>query len=76
MIDAKASLTFMDALLKGHTDPDFIKEMKKLASLNLSAEELQEQRVSFIMGQLPSRIKVTRETIEKKIVEHDGTKAA
>jgi hypothetical protein len=41
-----------------------------------TAEELQRQRVSFIMGSLNAESAVTRAQVEEMLAEHEGRKAS
>lgn len=41
-----------------------------------TAEELQKQRISFIMGSLNSESSVTRAQVEEVLAEHEGRKAS
>jgi hypothetical protein len=57
------------------TDQSLLDALSRLASRPLSAEEIEQQRVSFIMGTVKSG-GVTRERVKEVIAEQMGKKVA
>lgn len=66
----------LSALAKLSTDSKLLETLKKLAGKQLSAVELRDQRLSFILGNFPGRVEISREKISDTLDKHDGTKAA
>ena len=63
MTDLKTSETLLEAL-------------RKSASNEMSADELNEQRVSFIMGSMRSNSPITRAQVQELLAQHEGKKAS
>lgn len=60
----------MVATLK--TDVDLLKRLKESAKKPITKEELEQQRISFVFGNLPSDSTITREKVAKKIRMNEG----
>ena len=54
------------------TDHALLERLKAAASASLTAEELREQRVSFIIGSLGKDSSITRERVKEVLAEHEG----
>jgi len=54
------------------TDPETNDRLKKAASTQISKDELERQRISFVFGNLPADSEVTREQVERKIKNNEG----
>lgn len=54
------------------TSPDLLLALKGAAHHKQSAEEVLEQRVSFVYGSVGSKNGVTREQVRKLILEQEG----
>jgi hypothetical protein len=61
MTDLKTSESLLSALRRAATTP--------------SAEEIEQQRVSFIMGSLSERSSVTRARVQEVLAQQEGKKA-
>ena len=61
-----------DAILPTKTNPALLEKLKKAADVKQSAEEMHEQRVSFIYGSVSSKSSLTHERIRQVLVEHEG----
>ena len=59
-----------------HTDDALLRKLKAAASRSLSAEELRNQRISFIMGTLKDSSPVTRAKVTEVLAEREGKKTA
>jgi hypothetical protein len=62
MTDLKTSDSLLDAL-------------KRAAAYKPTAEELERQRVSFILGSLREESTVTRERVQEVLAQQEGRKA-
>lgn len=51
---------------------DFVVALKKATTLDLSADEIQKQRVSFVMGSLGKESVATRTFVEDALAKQDG----
>ncbi|MGY4638144.1 hypothetical protein [Pseudomonas sp. TE24901] len=58
------------------TSPDLLLALKGAAQHKQSAEEVLEQRVSFVYGSVGSKNGVTREQVRKLILEQEGIPGA
>ncbi len=54
------------------TDAELIKRLRESASKPVTKEELAQQRVSFVYGNLPSDSTVTRDRVAEKIKKNEG----
>lgn len=54
------------------TDDVLLDALKKAASVKQSANDLKEQRISFVFGSLDSKSGVTKEQVRKIIAEQEG----
>lgn len=64
-------------LMKLKTDNSLLKALEKASSEKPDAEELLEQRVSFIYGALDADSEMTRDAIKQILLEQEGrTEAA
>ena len=57
------------------TDPRLLEAILNAAKRGLSAADLTEQRVSFILGSLGKDSTITREQVEKILASRDGRAA-
>jgi hypothetical protein len=58
------------------TKKSTLQALEKAAGRPLTAEEIQKQRISFIMGSLDAKSPITREKVERLLAEQRGVKAA
>jgi Ca2+-binding EF-hand superfamily protein len=58
------------------TKESTLKALEKAAHRPLTSDEIQQQRVSFVMGSLDADNSITREKVEKLLAEQRGIKAA
>lgn len=58
------------------TDEDLLKALREALSHKPTAEEIEEQRVSFVYGSLSSKSSVTRDQVRHFVADRDGLKAA
>lgn len=58
------------------TNEKLIRALKTVADRRMSAEELRNQRVSFVLGSLPARSPVTRAQVEEAVEDYEGLKRA
>jgi hypothetical protein len=58
------------------TDQALINRLKIAAARELTAEEVNKQRVSYILGTLKNESTVTRSRIKDVLAEHEGKKSA
>ncbi len=63
-------------MTKIKTQPDLIRALKKAASLELSADDVHRQRVSFVMGTLKEKSDITRAKVEQVLAKQDGRRVA
>lgn len=56
------------------TDASLLSALHRASAHTPTAEELQKQRVSFIMGTISDRSGVTRAKVEEILAEHEGRK--
>jgi hypothetical protein len=56
------------------TRSELISALQKSAKTKISAEELQAQRISFIMGTLKKDSGITREKVQRVLEEQKGKK--
>jgi len=59
----------MNAMPK--TDAALLERLKESARQGVSREERAKQRVSFVYGNLPYGSKISREDVERQLLEHD-----
>ena len=64
------------AVTKLKTKESTLQALQSAARRTLTPEEIQKQRVSFVMGSLDSESPVTREKVERLLAEQQGVKAA
>jgi hypothetical protein len=57
------------------TKESTLEALEKAAGQRLTPEEIQKQRISFIMGSLDAKSPITREKVEKLLAEQRGFKA-
>jgi hypothetical protein len=57
------------------TDQTLLEALKKAAADHPGHDELEKQRVSFIMGTLGSESQVTRERVEQELARQEGRAA-
>ena len=48
------------------------RRLKKAASKPMTKEEIRRQRISFVYGNMPSRIGITRDQVAELLDKHDG----
>lgn len=58
------------------TDEALLRALQKAASRTPSFEQLERQRLSFVMGALPDDNKMTREQVQSVIERQEGRKLA
>ena len=58
------------------TNKSTLKALKEAARRQLTPDEIQQQRISFVMGSLDAESSITREKVEKLLAEQRGIKAA
>lgn len=58
------------------TEQALLDALRQASSHSPTAEELQQQRVSFIMGSLKSSSSVTRDRVQKVLAEQEGRKGS
>jgi hypothetical protein len=58
------------------TKESTLRALEKGAGRRLTAEEIQKQRISFIVGSLDAKSPITREKVERLLAERRGVKAA
>ncbi|RON55977.1 hypothetical protein [Pseudomonas frederiksbergensis] len=59
-----------------NTSPDLLLALKGASQHKQTAEEVLEQRVSFVYGSVGSKNGVTREQVRKLILEQEGVQGA
>jgi hypothetical protein len=57
------------------TSEALVKALQNATARSLGPEEIEQQRVSFIMGSLSSNSNVTRARVEEVLAEQEGKKA-
>lgn len=72
MKSTKGKIVMGDALLQLKTDNSLIQALNRALTDKPSAEELLEQRVSFIYGALDADSGMTREAIKEILVQQKG----
>lgn len=63
----------IDQAISLKTDAELLNVIKKTAAKKPSAQELIEQRVSYVFGLLDDDSPLTKEQVRKVILEHVGT---
>lgn len=58
------------------TDPELLAALKRALSLPQSPEEVQQQRLSFIMGSLKTTNEITRAEVKQILAQQEGRKVA
>lgn len=53
-------------------DEGLEQRLKTIAGQPMTKQEVREQRISFVYGQLPHRLGLTKEYVEKRIDEMEG----
>lgn len=64
------------ALEKLKTSEGLLATLFKVAQQPITAEELRQQRISFIAGNLPRETTMSHDEIGEMLDRHDGTRAA
>jgi hypothetical protein len=54
------------------TDPSLVKALEEAAGAPLTAKEVEQQRVSFVMGSLKSDSAITRAKVEEILAQQKG----
>jgi len=57
------------------TDPALIRRLEEAATATVTAEQLREQRISFIIGNLREDSPITREKVKRVLAEQEGEKS-
>jgi len=57
------------------TDQGLLERLKEAATRTVSSREIREQRVSFVYGNLPKGVTMTREEVRKSLERMDGEAA-
>ena len=58
------------------TNAGLLATLKKVAQQPITAEEMRQQRISFIAGNLPRTTTMSHDEIGEILDRHDGTRAA
>jgi hypothetical protein len=58
------------------TDQTLINRLRSAAARELTAEEVNRQRISYILGTLKDESTVTRSKIRDVLADHEGRKSA
>ncbi len=58
------------------TSERLLKALRRASKHTLTAEEIERQRVSFIMGSLEPDSNVTRDRVEKILAKQEGRRAS
>lgn len=58
------------------TNPDLLRALEKAAHRKQTADEIREQRVSFVYGSVGPKNEVTREQVRMLILEQEGVQGA
>jgi hypothetical protein len=58
------------------TDPVLIRRLEEAATATMSHDQLREQRISFIIGNLREDSPITREKVKRVLAEQEGEKSA
>jgi hypothetical protein len=58
------------------TDHALLERLRQAATRQVSGHELREQRVSFVYGNLPKGVTMTRDQVRKRLDQMDGVTAA
>ena len=56
------------------TSNDLLEKLRRATRVELSADEICRQRVSFVFGAINSGNDVTKEKVEEILAKHDGRK--
>lgn len=51
---------------------DIIKALKQAAKIKMTAEEIHKQKISFVFGMTGDKNNITKDKIEKIVLEHEG----
>lgn len=54
------------------TDPALVKALEEAAKSSMTAAEIEQQRVSFIMGSLSANSEITRARVEEILAQQKG----
>lgn len=54
------------------TDPSLVTALEKAARAPLSAEEIERQRISYVMGSLKADSEITRAKVEEILAQQKG----
>ena len=54
------------------TDPTLLDALKKAAAYKPSERELEQQRISFVMGTVKTSNSITRAEVRKILAQHEG----
>jgi hypothetical protein len=55
-----------------YTDPELLERLRLAAQRPMTREEVREQKISWVLGNLPFDSAVTRDEVEAAIVRHEG----
>jgi len=55
------------------TDDALIRRLEQSVKKQLTKEELEQQRISFVYGNLPNKSTITRDRVARKIKENEGS---
>lgn len=58
------------------TSPELLRAIKQASTRTQTAEEIKEQRISFVYGSLGAKSAVTRAQVENALERHEGRVAA
>lgn len=54
------------------TDPELLSRLRESAKTPISKQEREQQKISFVYGNLPKGSAITKERVEKRIKEKNG----
>ncbi|WP_141749548.1 hypothetical protein [Duganella phyllosphaerae] len=58
------------------TSPDLLRAIKEASTKTQTADEIRQQRISFVYGSLGAKSSVTRAQVESALERHEGRVAA
>jgi hypothetical protein len=58
------------------TSPDLLRAIKEASTRTQTADEIKQQRISFVYGSLGAKSAVTRAQVENALERHEGRVAA
>jgi hypothetical protein len=58
------------------TNASLLEALKRASARGPSADEIEQQRLSFVMGSLKTTNQITRAEVQKILNQHEGRKAS